>query len=54
MEQSRSIRELAGEMAQAGHLVSIDPSGRKVTVQEIDQALGDLRALTEGGIHATG
>ncbi len=54
IDQNRSIRELAAEQAAAGHLTSIDASGRKVTVQEVQQALGDLRALTDGGIHGVG
>jgi fumarate hydratase class II len=49
--QNRSIRELAEERASAGSLTSIEPSGRAVTVDEVRQAIGDLRALTEGGIH---
>jgi fumarate hydratase class II len=52
--QNRSIRELAEEQAAAGHLTSIDASGRKVTVPEVKRALGDLRALTDGGIHGLG
>ncbi len=51
LEQDRSIRELAEEQASAGRLTSIDGSGRKLTVQDVKKALGDLRALTDGGIH---
>jgi fumarate hydratase class II len=54
LEQNLSIRQLAEEQAASGQLTSIDPSGRKVTVGEIQKALGDLRALTEGGIHGVG
>ena len=50
LSQNRSIREVAEEQASAGGLKSID-RGRTVTAQEIRQAIGDLRALTEGGIH---
>jgi fumarate hydratase class II len=52
--ENRSIRDLATEQAQAGRLKSIDASGRTISAQEIERALGDLRALTEGGIHGTG
>jgi fumarate hydratase class II len=54
LEQGRSIRELAEEQASAGRLTSIDGSGRKLTVQDVKKALGDLRALTDGGIHGVG
>jgi fumarate hydratase class II len=54
LNQNLSIRQLAEEQAASGRLTSIDASGRKVTVGEIQNALGDLRALTEGGIHGVG
>jgi len=54
LEQDRSIRELAEEQASAGRLTSIDGSGRKLTTQDVKKALGDLRALTDGGIHGVG
>jgi len=54
MKQDRSIRELAEEQASDGRLTSIDGSGRKLTVQDVKKALGDLRALTDGGIHGVG
>jgi fumarate hydratase class II len=54
MAESRSIRELAEEQAAAGRLTSIAGSGRTVTVEEVNRALGDLRALTDGGIHGVG
>ena len=54
LDQNRSIRELAEEQASAGRLTSIDGSGRKLTVQDVKKALGDLRALTDGGIHGAG
>jgi aspartate ammonia-lyase len=44
-----SIREVAVEQAQAGKLVHIKEN-RKVTPEEINQALKDLKHLTEGGI----
>src|SRR3990172_4078827 len=54
LEQDRSIRELAEQQASSGRLTSIDGSGRKLTVQDVKKALGDLRALTDGGIHGAG
>jgi len=54
LDQNRSIRELAEEQASAGRLTSIDGSGRKLTAQDVRKALGDLRALTDGGIHGAG
>lgn len=47
----RSIRDVAREHAAAGRLASKEDPRRNVTVAEIDAALSDLRALTEGGIH---
>jgi fumarate hydratase class II len=43
------IREVAVEKAKAGQLTHRDED-RKVTVDEIQQALSDLKGLTEGGI----
>jgi fumarate hydratase class II len=43
------IREVAFERARRGELRHRD-GGRAVTVAEIEQALGDLRRLTEGGL----
>jgi fumarate hydratase class II len=54
LEQNRSIRELAEEEAAAGRLASIDASSRKLTPLDIQRALGDLRSLTDGGIHGGG
>jgi fumarate hydratase class II len=54
MRENRSIRELAETQAAAGDLKSIEGSGRGVTVEEVRRAVGDLRALTEGGIHGAG
>ncbi|MFN3490618.1 MAG: aspartate ammonia-lyase [Anaerolineales bacterium] len=44
-----SIKELAIEKAKAGKLKHRDED-RKVNVEEIESALGDLRKLTDGGI----
>jgi hypothetical protein len=41
------------EKIAAGELVSKD-SGQPLTIKEIDAVLGDVRKLTEGGIHGTG
>jgi fumarate hydratase, class II len=46
---NRSIRELAVEKAAAGELRRQDDY-RPVTPAEIEQALGDMRQLTDGGI----
>ncbi len=44
-----SIKELAIQKTKAGQLKHRDED-RKVTVEEIESALGDLRKLTDGGI----
>jgi hypothetical protein len=44
-----AIQEVALEKAKAGILKHRDED-RPVTVQEIEEILGDLRRLTEGGI----
>ncbi|HSR49108.1 MAG TPA: aspartate ammonia-lyase [Anaerolineales bacterium] len=49
----RSIRDVAREHAAAGRLASKDDPQRKVTAAEVDAALSDLRALTEGGIQGS-
>ncbi|MDD2696178.1 MAG: aspartate ammonia-lyase [Anaerolineales bacterium] len=46
-----TVRSLALEKAAAGALQHRDEA-RPVTVEEIQAVLGDLRSLTEGGIHA--
>jgi len=51
MDQNRSIRQLAMEKARAGMLSTIEPRPRTVSPEEIEKAIGDLRSLTEGGIH---
>jgi fumarate hydratase class II len=44
---------VALEKIQSGELVNKD-TGKPVTIAEIDGILGDIRSLTEGGIHGTG
>jgi fumarate hydratase class II len=46
---NRSIRELALEKAAAGKLIHKDLN-RPVTQDEVEEALGNLRKMTEGGI----
>jgi fumarate hydratase class II len=53
MARNVTIREVALEKIAAGELVNKD-SGQPVTVEEIDAILGDVRSLTEGGIHGAG
>jgi fumarate hydratase class II len=48
----RSIREVAREQAAAGELASIHDPARRITPAEVDAAMGDMRALTEGGIRS--
>jgi fumarate hydratase class II len=49
LKENRTVRTLAVEKAKAGDLVHVSEQ-RKVSAEEIDGALSDLRALTEGGI----
>ncbi len=49
-EANRSIREVAHDQAKLGALVSVKDPSRKITPQEVDAAIGDMRSLTEGGI----
>jgi hypothetical protein len=49
LKEERTVGEVAAEKAAAGELKHIR-EGRKVSVDEIQAALGDLRKLTEGGI----
>lgn len=49
LARNLSIREVAVEKAQAGELTHQE-TGRAVSVEEIENALSDLRKLTEGGI----
>lgn len=53
MARNVTIREVAQEKIAAGELVNKD-NGQPVTIEEIDAILGDIRSLTEGGIHGTG
>ena len=49
LQEERTVGEVAAEKAAAGELKHIS-EGRKISVDEIQAALGDLRKLTEGGI----
>ncbi|HLF27818.1 MAG TPA: aspartate ammonia-lyase [Anaerolineae bacterium] len=53
MARNATIREVALEKIQAGELVHKD-TGQPMTIEEIDAVLGDIRRLTEGGIHGAG
>src|SRR5512139_1716274 len=53
MARNITIREVCLEKIAAGELVNKD-NGQPVTIEEIDAILGDVRSLTEGGIHGTG
>jgi fumarate hydratase class II len=53
MARNATIREVCQEKIAAGELVNKD-TGRPVTLEEIDAVLGDVRSLTEGGIHGAG
>lgn len=53
MARNVTIREVCAEKIAAGELVNKD-SGQPVTLEEIDAILGDVRSLTEGGIHGAG
>ncbi len=53
MAQNKSVREVAQEKIERGELKHVN-TGEAVTLQEIDAVLGDLRALTEGGVHGVG
>ena len=53
LQRNISIREAALERMGAGTLLN-KQSGAKVTAQEVDAVLGDLRRLTEGGIQGVG
>jgi fumarate hydratase class II len=53
MARDATIRAVALEMIQAGELVNKD-TGQPVAIEEIDAILGDVRKLTEGGIHGPG
>ena len=53
MARNVTIREVALEKIRAGELVHKD-SSKPVAIEEIDAILGDIRELTEGGIHGVG
>jgi fumarate hydratase class II len=53
MARNLSVREVALEKISRGELKHVN-TGAPVTIPEIDAVLGDLRALTEGGIHGVG
>jgi len=53
LNTNRTVRELAVEKARAGQLRH-RLEDRAITPQEIEQALGDVRRLTEGGIIGSG
>jgi fumarate hydratase class II len=53
MARNVSIRQVAVERIERGELKSKD-DGRPIEISEIEAALGDLRKLTEGGIHGVG
>ena len=52
--EGRTLRQVALEKANQGGLKRKDPPHAVVTALEIEGALGDLRSLTEGGIHGGG
>lgn len=53
MAHNTSVREIALAKIARGELKHVN-SGEPVTLQEIDAVLGDLRAMTEGGVHGVG
>jgi aspartate ammonia-lyase len=53
MARNVTIREVALEKINTGELVNKD-TGQSLSLAEIDAVLGDVRQLTEGGIHGTG
>jgi fumarate hydratase class II len=53
MARNIAIRDVCVEKIAAGELVN-KGNGQPVTIGEIDAILGDVRSLTEGGIHGTG
>ncbi|MGB8648088.1 MAG: hypothetical protein WCF84_22825, partial [Anaerolineae bacterium] len=52
-KRNLSVREVAAERIAAGDLKNKD-TGQPVTLEEIDAVLGDLRGMTEGGVHGVG
>jgi len=53
MARNLSLRQVAAEKIEKGELKHRDQD-RPVTLAEIDVVLGDLRSLTEGGVHGVG
>lgn len=53
MARNMTIREVALEKIRAGELVNKD-TNQPILIEEIDAILGDIRSLTEGGIHGAG
>jgi aspartate ammonia-lyase len=53
MARNITIREVCLEKIAAGELVGKD-TGQPVSITEVDAILGDVRSLTEGGIHGVG
>ncbi len=53
MARNITIREVALEKIKVGELVNKD-NGKPVSIEEIDAILGDIRSLTDGGIHGAG
>lgn len=49
MRRNLSVRDVASEMIARGELVNKD-TGRPVDIEEIDEVLGDLKLMTEGGV----
>jgi fumarate hydratase class II len=52
MANNMSVRDVIAKKIAAGGLTS--SAGTPVTLAEIDAVLGDIRKLTDGGIHGTG
>ena len=50
VKRNVTIRQVAAERIDAGQLQHRDED-RLITIKEVDRTLGDLRKLTEGGIH---
>jgi fumarate hydratase class II len=53
MARNLAVRDVALEKIERGELKHVN-TGAPVRIQEIDAVLGDLRALTEGGVHGVG
>jgi fumarate hydratase class II len=53
LKEGRTLRQVALERVAEGALKRKDPPHAAVTAQDIETALGDVRGLTEGGIHGT-